>query len=177
LRAVNAADYVSASIGLPTVTYIISELDKPGRDPRPEFKTAKLQDGVEKLSDLEPDMILEGTVTNVTNFGAFVDVGVHQDGLVHISVMSNKFIKDPHEVAKAGDIVKVKVMEIDQDRKRIALSMRLEDKAGEQAPKNSRGKNGPNSRGNDKPRRQQQPKSNEPKPNNAFAQAFAKAKK
>jgi len=168
LRAVNAADYVTDSIGLPTVTDIISELDKPGRDPRPEFKTAKLQDGVEKISDLQPDMILEGTVTNVTNFGAFVDVGVHQDGLVHISVMANKFIKDPHEVVKAGDIVKVKVMEIDQNRKRIALTMRLEDKAQEQAPRNTGG--------NTKPPRQP-PHRDKPKPSNAFAQAFAKAKR
>ena len=97
---------------MPTVTDILSELDKPGRDPRPEFKTAEFQEGVEKLSDLEPGMVLEGVVTNVTNFGAFVDIGVHQDGLVHISALSEKFVKDPYEVVKAGDIVKVKVMEV-----------------------------------------------------------------
>ncbi|MCV6627924.1 MAG: RNA-binding transcriptional accessory protein, partial [Cellvibrionaceae bacterium] len=113
LRGLNAADYTSDKFGLPTVTDIISELDKPGRDPRPEFKTAQFQDGVETINDLEPAMILEGTVTNVTNFGAFVDVGVHQDGLVHISALSNTFVKDPREVVKAGDIVKVKVMEVD----------------------------------------------------------------
>jgi uncharacterized protein len=131
LRAVNAENYVTETVGLPTVTDILSELEKPGRDPRPEFKTAKLQEDVEKISDLKPDMVLEGTVTNVTSFGAFVDIGVHQDGLVHISAMSEKFIKDPREVAKAGDIVQVKVMTIDEPRKRIGLSMRLSDSAAD----------------------------------------------
>lgn len=131
LRGLKASDYTSEQFGLPTVTDILQELDKPGRDPRPEFKTAQFQEGVEKVSDLEPGMILEGTVTNVTNFGAFVDVGVHQDGLVHISALSNNFVKDPREVVKAGDIVKVKVMEVDIDRKRIAMSMRLDDTPGE----------------------------------------------
>ncbi|MAZ88018.1 MAG: RNA-binding transcriptional accessory protein [Cellvibrionaceae bacterium] len=131
LRALNAADYTDETFGLPTVTDIIGELDKPGRDPRPEFKTAKFQDGIEKISHLEPGMILEGTVTNVTNFGAFVDVGVHQDGLVHISALSNTFVKDPREVVKAGDIVKVKVMEVDVPRKRIGMSMRMDDTPGE----------------------------------------------
>jgi uncharacterized protein len=129
LRSVNPQDYVTDTIGLPTVKDILSELDKPGRDPRPVFKVAALLGGVEKMTDLKPDMILEGTVTNVTNFGAFVDIGVHQDGLVHISVLANRFIKDPRDVVKAGDIVKVKVMTIDENRKRIALSMRLTDKA------------------------------------------------
>lgn len=127
LRSLNAASYTTESIGLPTVTDIISELDKPGRDPRPEFKTAQFQDGVEKISDLVAGMILEGTVTNVANFGAFVDVGVHQDGLVHISALSNSFVKDPREVVKAGDIVKVKIMEVDAARSRIGMSMRLDD--------------------------------------------------
>ena len=131
LKSLNAADYADADFGVPTVSDIISELDKPGRDPRPEFKTAEFKDGIEKISDLEADMILEGVVTNVTNFGAFVDIGVHQDGLVHISALSNTFVKDPHSVVKAGDIVKVKVMDVDAARKRIALSMRLEDKASE----------------------------------------------
>ncbi|NHO86089.1 Tex family protein [Pseudoteredinibacter isoporae] len=131
LRALKPADYTSEAFGVPTVTDIISELDKPGRDPRPEFKTAQFQDGVEEIKDLEPGMILEGTVTNVTNFGAFVDIGVHQDGLVHISALSNTFVKDPREVVKAGDIVKVKVMEVDVPRKRIGLSMRLDDTPGE----------------------------------------------
>ncbi len=131
LRALNAADYTDETFGLPTVTDIIGELDKPGRDPRPEFKTAKFQEGIEKISHLEPGMILEGTVTNVTNFGAFVDVGVHQDGLVHISALSNTFVKDPRDVVKAGDIVKVKVMEVDVPRKRIGMSMRMDDTPGE----------------------------------------------
>ncbi|BCD99834.1 Tex family protein [Marinagarivorans cellulosilyticus] len=131
VRNLKPSDYISDKFGLPTVTDIIKELDKPGRDPRPEFKTAQLKDGIEKLSDLELGMTLEGTVTNVTNFGAFVDVGVHQDGLVHISALSHTFVKDPHSVVKAGDIVKVKVMEVDVQRKRIALSMRLDDTPGE----------------------------------------------
>ncbi len=131
LRSLKAADYTDENFGVPTVTDIIKELDKPGRDPRPEFKTAQFQEGVEKISDLEPGMILEGTVTNVTNFGAFVDVGVHQDGLVHISALSHNFVKDPREVVKAGDIVKVKVMEVDVPRKRIGMSMRLDDTPGE----------------------------------------------
>lgn len=127
LKSLSPADYVTDKFGLPTVTDIIVELDKPGRDPRPEFKTAILKDGVEKIADLKADMILEGTVTNVTNFGAFVDVGVHQDGLVHISCLADKFVDDPHKVVKAGQIVKVKVQEIDIQRKRIALTMRLTD--------------------------------------------------
>lgn len=131
LRALKAQDYASDQFGLPTVQDIISELDKPGRDPRPEFKTAQFQDGIEKIADLEPSMILEGTITNVTNFGAFVDVGVHQDGLVHISALSHSFVKDPREVVKAGDIVKVKVMEVDVVRKRIGLTMRLDDTPSE----------------------------------------------
>ena len=127
LKSLVPADYTNDQFGLPTVTDIISELDKPGRDPRPDFKTAQFKEGIEKISDLEPGLILEGTVTNVTNFGAFVDIGVHQDGLVHISALSNTFVKDPREVVKAGDIVKVKVMQVDAARKRIAMSMRLDD--------------------------------------------------
>jgi len=131
LRGLEPADYTSATVGLPTVRDILAELDKPGRDPRPEFRMARFEEGVETLSDLRPDMILEGTVTNVTNFGAFVDIGVHQDGLVHISALSERFVKDPREVVKAGDIVRVKVLEVDQARKRIALTMRLKDSAAE----------------------------------------------
>lgn len=127
LKGLQAKDYTDEKFGVPTVTDILTELDKPGRDPRPEFKTADFKEGVEKISDLIPAMILEGVVTNVTNFGAFVDVGVHQDGLVHISALSNTFVKDPREVVKAGDVVKVKVMEVDVQRKRIGLSMRLDD--------------------------------------------------
>jgi uncharacterized protein len=127
LRALDPADFTDERFGLPTVTDIIAELEKPGRDPRGAFKTATFKDGVEELKDLQPGMILEGTVTNVTNFGAFVDIGVHQDGLVHISVLADKFVKDPHTVVQAGDVVKVKVIEIDLGRKRIALSMRLDE--------------------------------------------------
>ncbi|MDO3381429.1 Tex family protein [Gilvimarinus algae] len=131
LGNVKAQDYVTEQFGLPTITDILKELDKPGRDPRPEFRTAEFKEGVDTIKDLEPGMILEGTVTNVTNFGAFVDIGVHQDGLVHISALSNTFVKDPREVVKAGDIVKIKVMEVDVERKRIGLSMRLDDTPGE----------------------------------------------
>ena len=141
LRALNAQDYTDDKFGVPTVIDIISELEKPGRDPRPEFQTAQFQEGVEKISDLEPGMILEGCVTNVTQFGAFVDVGVHQDGLVHISALSNKFVKDPREVVKAGDIVKVKIMEVDVQRKRIAMSMRMDDTPGEKTSGQARTNN------------------------------------
>lgn len=133
LKAVNAAQYATESVGEITIKDILTELEKPGRDPRPEFKFATFMDGVEEIKDLRLNMVLEGVITNVTNFGAFVDVGVHQDGLVHISAMSDTFIKDPREVVKAGDIVKVKVMEVDAARKRIALSMRMSDDANEQA--------------------------------------------
>ena len=127
LRALNASEFTDERFGLPTVQDILKELEKPGRDPRPQFQTAKFTEGVEKISDLRPGMILEGTVSNVAAFGAFVDLGVHQDGLVHISAMSDKFIKDPRSVVKAGEVVKVKVMDVDLQRKRIALSLRLDD--------------------------------------------------
>ncbi len=125
LRGINPEDYTDEHFGLPTVCDIIAELEKPGRDPRPEFKTASFKEGIEGIADLKPDMILEGVVTNITNFGAFVDIGVHQDGLVHISMMSDRFVKDPHTIVKTGDVVKVRVMEVDIPRKRISLSMRL----------------------------------------------------
>jgi uncharacterized protein len=125
LKSLNPRDFTDDKFGLPTVRDIIAELEKPGRDPRPEFKTATFQEGVEELKDLKPGMLLEGVVTNVTNFGAFVDVGVHQDGLVHISMMADQFVKDPHSVVKTGDVVKVKVLEVDIPRKRISLTMRL----------------------------------------------------
>ncbi|WKV49352.1 Tex family protein [Dickeya fangzhongdai] len=131
LRTLKPASFTDDRFGVPTVTDIIKELEKPGRDPRPEFKTASFADGVETLNDLMPGMILEGAVTNVTNFGAFVDIGVHQDGLVHISSLSDRFVEDPHQVVKAGDIVKVKVLEVDLQRKRIALTMRLDEQPGE----------------------------------------------
>lgn len=146
LKSLNAAEFTDDTFGLPTVTDIISELDKPGRDPRPEFKTATFQDGVERISDLKLNMELEGVVTNVTNFGAFVDVGVHQDGLVHISALSTNFVKDPHGVVKAGDIVKVKVMEVDVARKRIALSMRMSDTAENHAANSTQGHGGKSAR-------------------------------
>lgn len=134
LSRLAANDFADEKFGEPTVRDIISELEKPGRDPRPEFKTAKFKEGIEKLSDLKAGMILEGVVTNVTNFGCFVDIGVHQDGLVHISALADKFVKDPRDVVKAGDIVKVKVIEVDQPRKRIALSMRMTDSATDSKP-------------------------------------------
>lgn len=133
LKQLDPKQFTDETFGLPTVTDILAELDKPGRDPRPEFKTATFQDGIESLKDLTLGMLLEGVVTNVTNFGAFVDVGVHQDGLVHISALADRFVQDPHTVVKAGDIVKVKVMEVDIPRARIALSMRLSDEPGERA--------------------------------------------
>jgi uncharacterized protein len=159
LRGLKPQDYVTDSVGLPTVTDILSELDKPGRDPRPEFKMAQFKEGVDTLKDLEPGMILEGVVSNVTNFGAFVDIGVHQDGLVHISALSNKFVKDPREVVKAGDIVKVKVLEVDIARKRIGLSMRLDDTPGaksNQRDDNKRGNNRQRQRNNGGGNRQNQ---------------------
>lgn len=131
LRAMNAEQFVDDQFGLPTVQDILGELEKPGRDPRPEFKAVRFADGVEKITDLVPDQVLEGKVTNVTAFGAFVDVGVHQDGLVHISALSNTYVNDPRDVVKAGDIVKVKVMAVDVQRQRIGLSMRLEDSAAD----------------------------------------------
>jgi uncharacterized protein len=127
LKSLDPARYADEKFGVPTVTDILRELEKPGRDPRPEFTTASFKEGIEQISDLRPDMILEGVVTNVAAFGAFVDIGVHQDGLVHISALSNTFVKDPHAVVKAGQVVKVKVLEVDPKRKRIALTMRLSD--------------------------------------------------
>jgi uncharacterized protein len=131
LKSLNPSKYMDEKFGIPTISDILKELEKPGRDPRPEFIAAVFKEGVEALSDLKPDMILEGVVTNVAAFGAFVDIGVHQDGLVHISALSNNFVKDPHTVVKAGQIVKVKVLEVDEKRKRIALTMRLTDTAAQ----------------------------------------------
>ncbi|MET0094830.1 MAG: S1 RNA-binding domain-containing protein, partial [Sedimenticola sp.] len=173
LNKLQPGQFTDDRFGIPTVTDIIAELEKPGRDPRGEFKTASFQEGVEELSDLKVDMILEGVVTNVTNFGAFVDVGVHQDGLVHISAMSDKFIKDPREVVKAGDLVKVKVMEVDLERRRIALSMRLNERGDQrqQVPKGARpaaSRNKPKARKNSA-RKQEQ--------GGAMAAAFANALK
>jgi len=127
LRRLDPEAFTDAAFGVPTVTDILRELEKPGRDPRPAFKTANFREGVEKLEDLRPGMVLEGVVTNVAAFGAFVDVGVHQDGLVHISAMANAFVRDPRKVAKPGDVVRVKVLEVDPIRRRISLTMRLDD--------------------------------------------------
>ncbi|MGU5817603.1 Tex family protein [Aeromonas hydrophila] len=174
LRTLKPADYTDEQFGVPTVTDIIGELDKPGRDPRPEFKTATFKEGVEKISDLVPEMVLEGVVTNVTNFGAFVDIGVHQDGLVHISSLTDRFVKDPREVVKAGDIVRVKVLEVDVPRKRISLTMRLDEKAGQPARKPAEQRH----TGNAKPK--QAPRQNPPADGamgNAFAAALSKLKK
>ncbi len=185
LKSLNPSQFADEKFGIPTVSDILSELDKPGRDPRPEFTTATFKDGVETLADLKPDMILEGVITNVAAFGAFVDIGVHQDGLVHISALSDKFVKDPHEVVKAGQVVKVKVMEVDQQRKRIGLSMRLTDSADQTnlkpnntAPRN----NNSNSNSNNKPRKsgkgakggKTQHKQQPAVANNAMAAAFSK---
>ena len=142
LTKLSPSDFADDNFGVPTITDIIAELDKPGRDPRPEFKTATFKEGVDKVSDLKPGMILEGTVTNVAAFGAFVDVGVHQDGLVHVSAMSHKFVSDPHEVVRSGQVIKVKVMEVDVERKRIGLSLRLDDEPGQPAPKRRGSNNG-----------------------------------
>jgi uncharacterized protein len=172
LKSLNPAKYADDKFGVPTVTDILKELEKPGRDPRPEFTTATFKDGVEDIKDLRPDMILEGVVTNVAAFGAFVDIGVHQDGLVHISALSNTFVKDPHTVVKAGQVVKVKVLEVDEKRKRIALTMRLTDSP---APAGAR----PEQRGdrNDSKRlAQHQQQSRQPAVNSAMAAAFAKLK-
>ena len=171
LRSLDPQKFTDATFGVPTVRDILKELEKPGRDPRPEFKTATFADGVEDIRDLKPGMVLEGVVSNVAAFGAFVDLGVHQDGLVHVSALSNKFVKDPREVVKAGDIVKVKVMEIDVARKRIGLSMRLEDEPGE--GRASAPKGGQEIR---RPREAQPVRSTPPASNSAFADAFAKAK-
>ncbi|MFS1935802.1 Tex family protein [Vibrio splendidus] len=180
LRGLHAVDYTNENFGVPTVTDIIKELDKPGRDPRPEFKTATFADGVNSMSDLEPGMVLEGVVSNVANFGAFVDIGVHQDGLVHISALTDRFVSDPHEVVKTGEIVKVKVMEVDVQRKRIALSMRMKDEPGQdnraQRSSTPRTQNRPNQNSQGGQRRREEPQQNAAM-GGAFAAAFAKAKK
>ncbi|VCH20829.1 transcription accessory protein, TEX [Burkholderia pseudomallei] len=171
LAGLSPAEFVDERFGLPTVRDILSELEKPGRDPRPEFKTATFREGVEKVSDLAPGMVLEGVVTNVAAFGAFVDIGVHQDGLVHVSAMSTKFIKDPHEIVKAGQVVKVKVLDVDVKRQRISLTMRLDDDAAPSAPGNRGGAERGAMRGGARAQR-----SREPEPAGAMAAAFAKLK-
>lgn len=172
LSKLSPAEFVDDRFGLPTVRDILAELEKPGRDPRPEFKTATFREGVEKISDLSPGMVLEGVVTNVAAFGAFIDIGVHQDGLVHVSAMSTKFIKDPHEVVKAGQIVKVKVLEVDVKRQRISLTMRMDDDVAATAASPARA-GGPQDRGAGR----QQQRARGPEPVNAMAAAFAKLKR
>jgi uncharacterized protein len=173
LKSLNPSKYANEQFGIPTISDILRELEKPGRDPRPEFVTATFKEGVEEIRDLKPDMILEGVVTNVAAFGAFVDIGVHQDGLVHISALSNTFVKDPHGVVKAGQVVKVKVLEVDEKRKRIALTMRLTDSAAQSGRADV-----PRDKANDAKRMAQhnQRAAQQPVVNSAMANAFAKLK-
>ncbi len=179
IAQIQAADFIDERFGLPTVRDILAELEKPGRDPRGEFQTAAFADGVHDMNDLQVGMVLEGVVSNVANFGAFVDIGVHQDGLVHISALADKFVQDPRDVVKAGDVVKVKVLEVDVPRKRIALTMRLNDEAGaekrgRQPESNSSSRSPNNNRGslkNGKPQRERAPQ------NSAMADALAKLKR
>ena len=171
---------------MPTVRYILKEMEKPGRDPRPEFKAAQFAEGIEDIKHLKPGMILEGVVSNVAAFGAFVDIGVHQDGLVHISALSDTFVKDPRDVVKAGDIVKVKVLEVDVARKRIALTRRLSDTpppadAAAQS-RDTRGagqgrRDGSGGGGRGPAAGTAKPRTSAPPANNALADAFARAKR
>ncbi|MCO6433622.1 Tex family protein [Nitrosomonas nitrosa] len=177
LKNLSPGEFTDDTFGLPTVQDILTELEKPGRDPRPEFKTAIFQEGVETLADLRPGMILEGVVTNVAAFGAFVDIGVHQDGLVHVSALANTFVKDPHQIVKPGQIVKVKVLEVDAARQRISLSMRLEDKAD--APLSATDTTGtprPHKTRKQQPRDTQQKSTRKQEPVSALALALARAK-
>lgn len=177
LRALRPADFADDTFGIPTVTDILGELDKPGRDPRPAFKTATFKEGVDKIGDLEVGMVLEGVVTNVAAFGAFVDVGVHQDGLVHVSALSKNFVKDPREVVKSGDVVKVRVVTVDVPRKRIGLTLRLDDEVGRPAPAAER----PSGGGQRAPRPPRQDRrtsgggSSAPAANSAMADALRRA--
>jgi uncharacterized protein len=171
LKGLNPAKYTDERFGLPTVQDIFKELEKPGRDPRPEFKTATFADGIESVKDLLPGMILEGVVTNVAAFGAFVDIGAHQDGLVHVSALSNSFVKDPHDVVKAGQVVKVKVLEVDLARQRVALTMRMSDEPGKGRSHEAGAQRGA-------PLSKQQARHNAPPPaGSAMASAFAKLRK
>ena len=178
LRTLSPKNFVDDTFGLPTVTDILRELEKPGRDPRPAFKAAVFMEGVETLNDLKPGMVLEGAVTNVAAFGAFVDIGVHQDGLVHVSAMSKSFVKDPREVVKPGDIVRVKVLEVDVARKRIALTLRLDDEVGQSAdragtaPRNDGGRSG----SRDPPRNAAPPRREEQGGGGALADALRRAR-
>jgi len=184
LENINAEALVSDNFGLMTVKDVISELEKPGRDPRPEFKTATFQEGVHSINDLKVGMILEGVISNVANFGAFVDIGVHQDGLVHISSLTNKFVSDPHEVVKAGEVVKVKVLEVDPQRKRISLTMRLDETiaatktpAAEKSAKAQHHEKKPKQQNKNSAKSKAPKAANNAAMGNAFADAFAKLKK
>ena len=184
LKSIKAQDYADEKFGIPTITDILEELEKPGRDPRPSFAAVKFDDNIHHVKDLKPGMLLEGVITNVTNFGAFVDVGVHQDGLVHISVISDQFVKNPADVVKTGDIVKVKVMEVDEDRNRISLSMRLNDKPAPKANKGAGDRNNNSGSRNSGSRGSQNNQSrsgggaghNQAAPKSTLAGAFANAK-
>ena len=167
LSRLKASDYTDEKFGVPTVTDILKELEKPGRDPRPEFKTARFQEGVHEIADLTTGMMLEGVVSNVAAFGAFVDIGVHQDGLVHVSELTDRFVRDPREVVKVGDIVRVRVLDVDAARKRISLSMRSREKAAKPAPVPS------SERFNHGTRPQSRPASSFKTPSGAMAAAFA----
>jgi uncharacterized protein len=180
LRTVKPEKFTDEKFGLPTVRDILKELEKPGRDPRPEFVAPSFAEGVEDMKDLKPGMILEGRVTNVAAFGAFIDIGVHQDGLVHVSALSHSFVKDPRDAVKAGDIVKVKVMEIDLPRQRIGLSMRLDDEPGQTRGAKPAG-NGESAARGPRDGRSGRFGSAAPRPaaapaNSAFADALAKAR-
>ncbi|HSV16182.1 MAG TPA: helix-hairpin-helix domain-containing protein, partial [Tepidisphaeraceae bacterium] len=180
LKGLSAADFTDEKFGVPTVRDILTELEKPGRDPRPEFKTATFQEGVESLSDLQPGMILEGVVTNVAAFGAFVDIGVHQDGLVHVSALAHTFVKDPHDVVKPGQIVKVRVMEVDVKRQRISLTMRLDEPSAplsrRDRPRVDTQTAAPSGAHGRRPQPPQRAPEREPHTNGAFAMALARAK-
>ncbi len=191
LRRLEPKTFADDRFGEPTVRDILAELEKPGRDPRPEFRAAEFKEGVETLKDLEPGMVLEGSVTNVTNFGAFVDIGVHQDGLVHISMLADRFVKDPYEVVQSGQLVKVKVLEVDLDRKRVALSMRMDARPDEHAGQRSgrptgqqgRGAGGigtdraKGGRGQPQPRQREPALPTTPPAAGSMADAFAKARR
>jgi len=170
VRQLRPQTFVDDTFGLPTVTDILRELEKPGRDPRPAFKAAVFKEGVETLNDLKKGMILEGTVTNVAAFGAFVDIGVHQDGLVHVSQLADRFVKDPRDVVKAGDIVTVRVVDVDLKRKRIALTMKKHDTPGQQAVRAPKDVGRPGGAPSRTPPRPPQP----PPASGAMAAAFAK---
>ena len=170
LRQLTPQTFVDDTFGLPTVTDILRELEKPGRDPRPAFKAAVFKEGVETLSDIAPGLILEGVVTNVATFGAFVDIGVHQDGLVHVSAMAKTFVKDPRSIVKPGDIVRVKVLDVDKARKRIALTLRLDNEVG-----HNPGRAGTAvARADDRPRTPP-PRRNDPTSGGALADALRRA--